>query len=629
MPSNGITGPLPESMGKLLSLRELGLSQNNINGTFPKGMGNLCKLQIIDFFSNFISGGIDDLIDGLSKCRENKDGSVSESSEGLRTLILGNNKLNGTVPENIGQLSKLRALHLFSNSFMSVLTESHFANLVNLTHLDLSYNSLQLNAPVFLLGLKLRHNWMTLLIRCWNFRFEGPLPEFHPTSMLVIYLNDNLFSGSIPSYFADATFIQIFSLSDNHINGSIPSFFCNLTDLKLLDVSNNNMSGRLPRCWNPTSTLKIIDLSDNNFIGEIPDGLVSLTDLRSLHLRNNGFSGNLPLSLQMANNLVILDIGENKLSGNIPTWIGENLSSLIVLRLRSNYFEGIIPEQLSKLSSLQILDLADNNLSGCIPHSFGDFKAIVVTNHNESLPFSFHEAFYPDYRWASSPENFVHSESLLINAKGLQMEYSKILSLVTSIDLSNNKLSCELPEELTKLHGLHFLNLSYNHFNGKIPESISDMKQLESLDLSENNLFGTIPSAMSTLNFLSHLNLSHNILSGKIPSGGQLQTFNPSAYNWNLNLCGSPLQKCTTDQTHYSQSANEEEGESDWLEMLWLYVGLAMGFIIGFWMTIGTIMIKQAIRIAYFRSIDKAYDFLYVKIVVYSRRLKSTFSKSN
>ncbi|KAH7690636.1 Non-specific serine/threonine protein kinase protein [Dioscorea alata] len=552
MPGNGITGKLPESAGKLSSLWELDLSKNNINGTLPKGMGNLCKLQTLDFTSNSISGGIDDLIDGLSKCRENKDGSASESSEGLKTLRLGNNKLNGTVPEKIGQLSKLSVLHLSSNSLMGVLTESHFANLTNLAYLDFSYNSLQLNVsenwkppfncktirmcscrvgptfptwvktqtqlgdlclsdagisgnipawfwnlsstPQYLLNLSNNNlegrlptslkNYFFSLIDMSSNKFEGPLPELDPIALFVIDLTSNSFTGSIPSYFADATYIQVFSLADNHVNGSIPSFFCNLTTLRLFDVSNNDMSGELPTCWNLASALEIIDLSDNNFTGKIPGGLMSFTNLRSLHLRNNGFSGDLPLSLKMANKLVTLDIGENKLSGSIPTWFGESLSSLIVLRLRSNLFQGIIPEQLSRLSSLQILDLAHNNLSGCIPHSFGDFKAMVVTNHNEwwSLLSIFSEVFSPYSVWGSVPDSFAYSESLLISAKGLQMEYSKILSLVTSMDLSNNKLSCELPEELTKLHGLHFLNLSHNLFNGKIPQSINDMEQLESLD---------------------------------------------------------------------------------------------------------------------------------------------------
>ncbi|KAH7690634.1 Leucine-rich repeat protein, partial [Dioscorea alata] len=650
---NKFIGSIPESLNNLTILKYFDLSNNQIGynqveGSMPASIGNLRNLQYFDLSQNAISGKLPESAGELSSLWE---------------LNLGNNMLNGTIPENIGKLSKLVELNLSSNSLMGVLTESHFASLVTLIYLDLSYNSLQLNVsenwkppfscfvigmcsvkvgPVFPTWIKtqtyLSHlclsdagisgnipAWFGYLspssgyvlnlsninlegrlptsLENYTFnhidlssnRFEGPLPELDPALLLVIYLNNNSFSGSIPSYFANASYIQVFSISDNHINGGIPSFFCNLTTLELLDISNNDMSGRLPNCWNSTSALEIINLSDNNFIGKIPDGLVSLTNLRSLHLRNNDFSGNLPLSLKMAKKLVTLDISENKLSGSIPTWIGENLSSLIVLCLRSNLFHGIIPEQLAKLSSLQILDLAHNNLSGCIPHSFGDFKAMVATYHNQC--------------------SFAYSEFLLISAKGLQMEYSKVLSLVTSIDLSNNKLSCELPEELTKLHGLHFLNLSGNHLIGKIPESIGDMKQIESLDLSTNNLSGTIPSSMSTLNFLGRLNLSHNSLSGKIPTSTQLQSFDQSAYNWNHDLCGSPLQNCANG-THYSQVANEEEGKGDWVEMLWLYIGLAMGFTTGFWMIVGTIMIKQTIRIAYFRSIDKAYDWLYVKMVL-------------
>ncbi|XP_039133978.1 receptor-like protein EIX1 isoform X2 [Dioscorea cayenensis subsp. rotundata] len=102
MPSNGITGPLPESTGKLSSLRELDLSQNNITGTLPKGMGNLCKLQSLNLDNNSISGDINDLVDGLSKCRENKqNGSESGSKDGLSTLSFGNNKLNGTISTSI------------------------------------------------------------------------------------------------------------------------------------------------------------------------------------------------------------------------------------------------------------------------------------------------------------------------------------------------------------------------------------------------------------------------------------------------------------------------------------------------------------------------------------------------
>jgi Leucine-rich repeat (LRR) protein len=60
--------------------------------------------------------------------------------------------------------------------------------------------------------------------------------------------------------------------------------------------------------------------------------------------------------------------------------------------------------------------------------------------------------------------------------KGEEYEYRQLLALVTSMDLSSNNLIGEIPEELTSLYGLRFLNLSNNQLHGKIPEKINAMK---------------------------------------------------------------------------------------------------------------------------------------------------------
>ncbi|XP_064979757.1 receptor-like protein EIX2 [Musa acuminata AAA Group] len=155
------------------------------------------------------------------------------------------------------------------------------------------------------------------------------------------------------------------------------------------------------------------------------------------------------------------------------------------------------------------------------------------------------------------------------------------------------------------------------------------MEQLESLDLSMNNPTGDIPSSFSSLNFLSHLNLSHNNLSGRIPTaGGQMSTFidDPSIYDGNEYLCGTPLPECPGDAAHQSppHAADEqEEKNDDRLETVWEITSIVMGFVVGFWSFIGTMIMKQSIRIAFFRLIDKAYDWCYVQLPVGCARLKS------
>ncbi|KAA3468844.1 putative LRR receptor-like serine/threonine-protein kinase [Gossypium australe] len=97
-------------------------------------------------------------------------------------------------------------------------------------------------------------------------------------------------------------------------------------------------------------------------------------------------------------------------------------------------------------------------------------------------------------------------------------EHFITLRLLKSIDLSCNKLSGEIPRELTSLQGLINLNLSRNMFRGSIIREIGQLKPLNSLNLSTNNLFGEILESMSELSFLSILDLSNNNLSRKIPS---------------------------------------------------------------------------------------------------------------
>ncbi|WOG86445.1 hypothetical protein DCAR_0205650 [Daucus carota subsp. sativus] len=56
-----------------------------------------------------------------------------------------------------------------------------------------------------------------------------------------------------------------------------------------------------------------------------------------------------------------------------------------------------------------------------------------------------------------------------------------------SIDLSNNNISGEIPEELMHLRALSNLNLAGNHLAGRIPSRIGNLEKLEFLDLSRLN----------------------------------------------------------------------------------------------------------------------------------------------
>ena len=88
---------------------------------------------------------------------------------------------------------------------------------------------------------------------------------------------------------------------------------------------------------------------------------------------------------------------------------------------------------------------------------------------------------------------------------------------VNYINLYNNNLSGELPDNLEKLTALQYLQLGGNSLTGNIPESIGDLTSLVSLNLSSNNLTGNLPASMANLNALEQINLCKNKLNGMIP----------------------------------------------------------------------------------------------------------------
>ncbi|RWR91798.1 LRR receptor-like kinase resistance protein [Cinnamomum micranthum f. kanehirae] len=583
---NSLSGLIPPSLERLSSLRELGLSSNSLSGPIPPSLGRLSSLRELDLSENSLSGFIPPSLGKLSS---------------LSMLFLFSNRLNGSIPESLGQLSNLQYLILFNNSFKCILTEAHFSNLIKLKYLYISSTSLVFNVS---------SNWAPPFQLTYFVMDDCKLGHQYPPwlqtqkQLSFLSLSNASISNTISSIFQILpSNINYLDLSSNRLKGSIPLSICQMKDLIYLSFSNNQLTHEIPQCLWDLQYLKTMDLEHNFLSGGIPNSKSNLSQLTSLHLSKNKLSGELPPSMKNCTRLITLDLGENKISGSIPKWIGENLTSLMFLILRSNMFMGNIPPQLSLLSNLQVLDLSQNNLSGKIPESFGNFSAMAIANKTKEDIFS--------------GGRFGHLESIWVLWKGSLYEYSSTISLVININLSGNDLDGEIPKGITHLFGLQSLNLSKNHLTGTIPENISDIRWLESLDLSWNRLSGMIPHTLSYMTSLNHLNLSYNNFSGRIPSGRQLDTINDSSiYTGNPLLCGPPLLKqCPGDETHCgSQLVLSGEGAEDELVIQLLFISMAPGFVVGFWVVCGILLFKRSWRLAYYHFFDDMGNRLYVAI---------------
>ncbi|KAL0842887.1 hypothetical protein Bca101_016132 [Brassica carinata] len=128
-------------------------------------------------------------------------------------------------------------------------------------------------------------------------------------------------------------------------------------------------------------------------------------------------------------------------------------------------------------------------------------------------------------------------------------------------------LTGEIPPTIAKLKYLKFLWLSWNSLTGPIPEFLSQLKNLEYINLSFNKLSGSIPGSLSLLPKLEYLELSRNKLTGTIPeSFGSFKGAVNGLYLSHNQLSGSiPKSLGNADFNTIDLSRNKLEGDASML----------------------------------------------------------------
>ncbi|KAL4292861.1 hypothetical protein AHAS_Ahas18G0070400 [Arachis hypogaea] len=232
---NQITGSIPESLQpRTPNLRSLLLNDNFMNGSLPSSLGNLKFLSKFD---------------------------------------VSNNKLSGKIPSTIWNLSSLEWLHLNNNKFQEKLP-SFLSNMKNLILLDVGEN---------------QRSGMTSYI-C---SYKGDLDWWNQEGMKQVIKEREL-------DYIDMTLFCVVNLdlSNNFLSGSIPTGISFLSKLVGLNFSYNNLSGKIPERIGDMRSLESIDLSHNHLSGAIPRSMIDLNFLSHLNLSYNNLSESIPIENQ-------------------------------------------------------------------------------------------------------------------------------------------------------------------------------------------------------------------------------------------------------------------------------------------------------------------------------------------
>ena len=372
-------------------------------------------------------------------------GVDTDASGRVVALFLQRNRLVGTIPPDLGNLTELRRLRLGHNDLTGTIP-SEVGKLTKLRQLELNDNNLTGTFPPEILNL-------------------GVLETLH--------LDGNGLKGMLPPGLGSLGSLRWLDLSRNPWTGAIPPELGNLANLESLRLYATGLTGPVPPEFGNLVNLTWLRLDGNRLTGAIPPELGNLTGLTGLFIGDNNLTGAIPPALGSLANLEQLDLGINNLTGAIPPELG-NLANLRALVLGYNRLSGTIPQSLAQVALDQLLFEGNNRL--CVPGTavYGEWISGITEWQGSFCNASDMAALEALFRLAGGP-GWSDADGWLDGPvlSAWQGVRADTLGRVAAIDLSNNRLVGRLPPELGELAQLAELRIGGNaNLSGHLPFSL-------------------------------------------------------------------------------------------------------------------------------------------------------------
>ncbi|GMN65374.1 hypothetical protein TIFTF001_034440 [Ficus carica] len=480
--SNALEGSFPKAFGNMTSLTYIGLGYNN--DLRMKSMGwvsHLSSLRLLDLSRTNMSHATDwmQVINKLPHLTNLQLGwcnlpnvtssslSLVNSSTSLAILDLSGNRLSVSIYQWVFSFSRsLVHLDLSSNALEGSIPEA-LGNLTKLTYLDLGYNNLEGELPnslgnlCMLRELIVEFNKLSGLL---PFELTQSFPRCTYYSLEYLDLSYNRFRGSLPNLTIFPSLKEVF-LSGNQYNGTVPETIGQLAQLESLILDGNSLEGVITEAhFSKLTKLSSLDLSDNSLTLKFNDHWVPPFQLDSIRLRSCKLGPQFPRWLQTQSKFNELYISNSGISDSIPDWLWDISPKCWRMDLSNNQINGKIKNSSMEFQSLLEIDLNSNKLEGSIPPFLFNVGALNLSTNRFSR--------------LSSICNVINGSPL------------------SFLDISLNQLSGEIPDCWSPFKRLKILILENNKFSGEIPTSIGSLTEITALHLGKNSLTKELPSSL-------------------------------------------------------------------------------------------------------------------------------------
>eukprot|EP00934_Nitzschia_sp_Nitz4_P005381 Nitzschia sp. Nitz4//scaffold173_size47512//7783//11234//NITZ4_007153-RA/size47512-processed-gene-0.13-mRNA-1//1//CDS//3329538787//5371//frame0 len=273
MGANNVDGTIPRDLAGLSTLEILSLTAvGNLYGTLPSELGNINTMSFLQLVALPLSGAIPETFTQLTNIQTLNlyatglsgalPANLFAENDALRYLVMGNCAFTGSLP-SLKRQSPVQVVVVENNQFEGTIPSSFFQQPA-MEQWHFSNNKLSGSIAQQIAALS-----KLTIVKVDGNQLTGTIPSAVGSleDIVQLMLSSNSLSGTIPTQLANCDKLQILDLSNNQLSGELPSELGSLDKLVTLDLSSNDFVGDVP-----SSYAELTGLSDADFSSTALEG---------------------------------------------------------------------------------------------------------------------------------------------------------------------------------------------------------------------------------------------------------------------------------------------------------------------------------------------------------------------